>query len=430
MSDQEQGRARKRRRVSRWIFVPFVVLPLLLALFLTGLSMDASFKRQLQAMRKVPLIDTGGQPSPWDRALGIAAEAFHLPPDQEAKFFKSFDGADTRVQQVAYWLERFDTSFSIFSRMFPSDPAVRPQGLSGKKPLLNRLHSPSKATNTARRVVILAHLEGLLRRPAAIDHFLSLIRFALVAGRGEAGHLRLEGGRVTNLILFTAYVQMTDLLKRHCVHPDDVQRLVSALEAFEAVRLSDCDLLRAECHFLSTYLDCLKAKSRTSWSLPRLAFIGDPIIQLAAYRDEACALVAKRPPVEAASELKRLYARWQSEMTVSAAALDLIPKFADRFVGSMRVRSLGAGCRVVAYAEMFRLRTGQYPRELAELLRAGMKVPDDPITLAPFVYRRRDSDFILYSCGFDGRDDGGDSDKDLVITNTVALLTRGQTRGR
>jgi hypothetical protein len=49
-----------------------------------------------------------------------------------------------------------------------------------------------------------------------------------------------------------------------------------------------------------------------------------------------------------------------------------------------------------------------YPGSLADLRRVvGWPLPEDPFSGKPFVYRRKDSTYLLYSIGPDLKDDGG-----------------------
>jgi hypothetical protein len=58
--------------------------------------------------------------------------------------------------------------------------------------------------------------------------------------------------------------------------------------------------------------------------------------------------------------------------------------------------------------ERYRLANGQFPVELEALTRFISQLPHDPITGAPYQYRRSDDgQFVLYSVGWDEKDDGG-----------------------
>jgi hypothetical protein len=66
---------------------------------------------------------------------------------------------------------------------------------------------------------------------------------------------------------------------------------------------------------------------------------------------------------------------------------------------------------VVAY----RTGRGKYPVSL-ETLQADVKerLPKDPYTDKPLIYRRKGAGFIVYSIGEDLRDNGGDAQKDVI----------------
>ncbi len=64
---------------------------------------------------------------------------------------------------------------------------------------------------------------------------------------------------------------------------------------------------------------------------------------------------------------------------------------------------------VTAAIMRYRLERGELPDELEQLVREGYldKLPLDPYSDAPFVYKKKGSDFLLYSLGRDFDDDGG-----------------------
>jgi hypothetical protein len=58
--------------------------------------------------------------------------------------------------------------------------------------------------------------------------------------------------------------------------------------------------------------------------------------------------------------------------------------------------------------ERYHLARGEYPAELDALVPQFLdKIPNDVLSGRPFHYRRADGEFILYSVGWNGRDDGG-----------------------
>jgi hypothetical protein len=62
----------------------------------------------------------------------------------------------------------------------------------------------------------------------------------------------------------------------------------------------------------------------------------------------------------------------------------------------------------------WRLEKDEYPPALRELVSAGYlkELPMDPFSDKPLVYRRTDDDFILYSSGYNFKDDGGEHGRD------------------
>ncbi len=71
--------------------------------------------------------------------------------------------------------------------------------------------------------------------------------------------------------------------------------------------------------------------------------------------------------------------------------------------GAAELGAVQTALAVTAYRGEHR----RYPATLADLERAGWKLPRDPFTQQPYRYQRRGQGFIVYSVGPDGRDDGG-----------------------
>jgi hypothetical protein len=79
----------------------------------------------------------------------------------------------------------------------------------------------------------------------------------------------------------------------------------------------------------------------------------------------------------------------------------------------LQLARLAVGCH------LYRLKCGSFPEKLAEL---GDKLPEhfkavavDPFTDKPFSYRKTETGCIIWSVGRDGKDDGGDREKDVVF---------------
>ncbi|MEN6642728.1 MAG: hypothetical protein ABFE08_09795, partial [Armatimonadia bacterium] len=71
------------------------------------------------------------------------------------------------------------------------------------------------------------------------------------------------------------------------------------------------------------------------------------------------------------------------------------------------------GTRIVAQLELHRLRTGKYPARLAAL--TGLRAADlqDPFSGKPLRYKQHGRDYVLYSVGENGNDNGGKRVKGL-----------------
>ena len=70
----------------------------------------------------------------------------------------------------------------------------------------------------------------------------------------------------------------------------------------------------------------------------------------------------------------------------------------------------------------YRAGQGDYPARLEELApRILKKLPQDPFTGAAFCYRRQPNGYLLYSVGWNGKDDGG-RDKDGTPLGDDILL--------
>jgi hypothetical protein len=87
---------------------------------------------------------------------------------------------------------------------------------------------------------------------------------------------------------------------------------------------------------------------------------------------------------------------------------------------------------LVTGLERYRLTRGQYPESLQELLPAYAPwLPNDPVGNGPYHYRRLPSgDYQLWSVGWDGKDDGGETvqEVDLVVMSTEGDETQGGSR--
>ena len=76
------------------------------------------------------------------------------------------------------------------------------------------------------------------------------------------------------------------------------------------------------------------------------------------------------------------------------------------------------GLAIAAALELYRRNNGQYPESLELLQPYFVRIPIDPFTGKPFIYRREGADYVLYACGTDQKDSGGASD--IIIRRAPA----------
>jgi hypothetical protein len=119
--------------------------------------------------------------------------------------------------------------------------------------------------------------------------------------------------------------------------------------------------------------------------------------------------------------LKALYKAVEASDTGIAA----VKQISEQAKQSETATSIGADLRGVARShyehstrlalmrwalalEVYRKRTGSYPGTLRDVsARLGWKLPKDPITGGGFLYRRRPGGYVIYSIGWNEKDDGG-----------------------
>ncbi|MFN3651843.1 MAG: hypothetical protein ACK47B_19900 [Armatimonadota bacterium] len=94
----------------------------------------------------------------------------------------------------------------------------------------------------------------------------------------------------------------------------------------------------------------------------------------------------------------------------------LMPVFQEAGLALTRGETSVALARGALALREFRQRRGRYPESLAELGQVtGVSLAPDPFTGQPLRYRRTNGDYLLYSVGPDGVDDGG---RPLAVRDT------------
>ena len=109
-------------------------------------------------------------------------------------------------------------------------------------------------------------------------------------------------------------------------------------------------------------------------------------------------------PILASAELDRMAIRYgQSHRPSDALGAILFPVFAQVGAAFEKMKANRACVRGMIEVLLFKNKHGRLPKTLAE---AGVK-DIDPFNGEPFKYRRTDAGFVIYSVGYDRKDDGG-----------------------
>jgi hypothetical protein len=153
-------------------------------------------------------------------------------------------------------------------------------------------------------------------------------------------------------------------------------------------------------------LDDFVASLRVNWSMGSVPAARARILE---YHTQFLA-IAKLPPEDQSEPLNRLAARLAGESALVRAFAAPIPKIAD---ANWRTLARQRAAIALIAAERYRLRHGRWPDSLAQLTPDLLpRIPLDPFSKATLLYGKRDDGVVIYSVGYDAKDDGGDVDGD------------------
>jgi hypothetical protein len=96
-----------------------------------------------------------------------------------------------------------------------------------------------------------------------------------------------------------------------------------------------------------------------------------------------------------------------------------VNRFAESYLNALAEERSG----IVALAlERYRRKTGQWPKQLAEMVPSYLaKIPVDPFTGKPLLYRSLADGVVVYSVGVDGVDDGGKLDRKSLFQRGTGI---------
>jgi hypothetical protein len=120
--------------------------------------------------------------------------------------------------------------------------------------------------------------------------------------------------------------------------------------------------------------------------------------------------IGKLPEDEQFREFKQLSARLPNQTRFVKQIAPAVLKVGEAM---KRSRAQLRVCTALVAAERYRLKHGRWPAALADLVPDYLpQVPLDPYDGAPLRYRRLDDGVVIYSVGLDGKDDGGNLNRD------------------
>ena len=124
--------------------------------------------------------------------------------------------------------------------------------------------------------------------------------------------------------------------------------------------------------------------------------------------------LAKLPYAQARLPLERLEADvWRGFVLSKFFTGLLTPRISSALARRDNTQALVAMWRLGLALKRYQAAHGQYPATLADLQKAlDWKIPPDPFSGKPYVYRREGAGFLVYSVGPDMQDDGGRSQWD------------------
>ncbi len=86
----------------------------------------------------------------------------------------------------------------------------------------------------------------------------------------------------------------------------------------------------------------------------------------------------------------------------------LLPALSNALKRTAETQAVVSQATLACALERYRLAKGEYPEQLAALTPSYIQqLPHDPITGSSLIYQKNEGEYILYSVGWDGKDDGG-----------------------
>ena len=134
------------------------------------------------------------------------------------------------------------------------------------------------------------------------------------------------------------------------------------------------------------------------------------------------------PYAEAYAQLDAIAQAAQADPELSPVTRAMAPNFARAYFIETRAETMRRAAQLSVNLRAYRQQHGAYPESLDAL--GVREIATDPFTGAAFRYERGGDDFVLYSVGANGSDDGGLHDPKAASNDYVLLAATGKIAAR
>ncbi len=415
-TSRKDRRRRRRRSILRYL-LPVTAIPILIGLYLAGLSTDRELAERLDEVRsawKPPRLAATAA----DDGVAAFTRMFSLSPPNDEIFWRSVGSGAMSVKALSVWLQTFAVALARLDALFPPDGS----SVEKDKVMLNLAHDPKKLRMCVKRAYVLAQLECIAgSAKAGGADLLSLMALAETVACGMEGRRSLEALSLGRELYVMPLSVLIELVKRQIFSKEDIDFLGARLDALAARFPDPGPIYRDEfLHRAALAEKAVNALGAKSWLLT-FAFIENPSVTLEAYAADLYGS-SKLQVDMALRSMHESYTRAVSRRTTSAAARKLLDDIVELHANVMLAACLARGLLQMMQLERFRLEKGRYPSSLDELAAAGGKLYEDPLSAGRrFGYIMEKDVYQLYSAGFDGVDNGGNPAGDIVLTSISSM---------
>lgn len=407
-----------------WLIVaiPFIFISAIVTVILTATSMD----RTIASLVESSIASAEGKtnfasPSKHDKSIKLVIEKFMMLPEEEASFDHHVNWKGATPTGLAPWLTRFKDGLDAIKRNFPPDASSLLSELSkADEPLMNHRPAITMVEKIVGRILVLIKLDARLGNAKWYETFFSLVHFVTVIQRGTGGKVNKRDLIEGEKLLSRCYGEIFPLIKEGLVTPSMVPVFSRKITDFDSIALTEKVLFRDDEKDMRTIFLDVKTKLSWKWFLPRLAFIGDPLLSLSDIKNEICG-ACDMPPVIGSKMLKDIGQKYRESLTTPLIIGTLYGKKSaifemdEIYTGLARGRTVIGAFKVLLLVINYLSVNNRLPDSLNEIESYKKSPVIDALTGNEFVYRVKNGSFFLYSPGLDNKDDGGNPVSDVVF---------------